>query len=147
MILNNIGIYIVHTESTPRTLGRQDAAALQTVLQHPHLEYGRLLYEAGQRIEFVYSPLTGVISLVKNIADGSASEVGTVGNEGVVGVPMLVGERAGGTSAHMQIPGAGPIDYRRGQVTITDRAGLEKRSCECYRSIWDEYDRAMKASG
>ncbi len=45
-------------------LGRQDAAMLQPALQHINLEYGKVLYEAGRAIEFVYFPLTGVISLM-----------------------------------------------------------------------------------
>jgi hypothetical protein len=32
-------------------LGRQEAAALQSVLQHTQLDYGKVLYEAGQPIE------------------------------------------------------------------------------------------------
>jgi CRP-like cAMP-binding protein len=88
-------------------LGRQDAAALQSVLQHTQLEYGKVLYEGGQPIEFVYFPLTGVVSMVKSMADGDAAEVGTVGNEGLVGLPVFVGEPPRGTSAHVQIPGEG----------------------------------------
>ena len=88
-------------------LARQDAAALQSVLQHTQLDYGKVLYEGGQPIDFVYFPLTGVISMVKSMADGDAAEVGTVGNEGVVGLPVLVGEAPSGTSAHVQIPGEG----------------------------------------
>jgi CRP-like cAMP-binding protein len=88
-------------------LGQQDAAALQSVLQHTQLDYGKLLYEGGQPIDFVYFPLTGVVSMVKSMADGDAAEVGTVGHEGVVGLPVLVGEAPSGTSAHVQIPGEG----------------------------------------
>lgn len=45
------------------------------------------LYEAHAHIDFVYFPVTGVASLVNTMADGSASEVGTIGNEGMVGLP------------------------------------------------------------
>jgi hypothetical protein len=33
------------------------------------------------------------------------------------------------------------VDYSRGQVHIRDRKGLEKASCECYRTIRNEFDR------
>ncbi len=36
---------------------------------------------------------------------------------------------------------AGLIDYRRGEITITDRPGLERASCECYGVIRLEFDR------
>lgn len=37
------------------------------------------------------------------------------------------------------------IDYRRGVVSITDRAGLLSLACECYRIINSAYDQALKA--
>ena len=35
------------------------------------------------------------------------------------------------------------IDSRRGLVTVTDRAGLEEASCECYRVVRSEFDRLL----
>lgn len=35
------------------------------------------------------------------------------------------------------------IDSRRSLLTITDRAGLEKASCECYRVVRNEFDRLL----
>jgi hypothetical protein len=39
--------------------------------------------------------------------------------------------------------GAGLIQYARGHNTVLDRAGLEKRSCECYAVVKKEYDRLL----
>jgi CRP-like cAMP-binding protein len=35
----------------------------------------------------------------------------------------------------------GLIEYRRGKITIVDRAGLESRSCECYQTVADIFRR------
>lgn len=50
-----------------------------------------VLFEPGQTIEAVFFPVTAVVSLVTPLIDGAAVEVATVGNEGVVGVPLVRG--------------------------------------------------------
>lgn len=50
-----------------------------------------VLFEAGQTIDFVYFPLTCVISLVTPFKKGASVEVATVGREGIVGVPAVGG--------------------------------------------------------
>ena len=47
-----------------------------------------VLFEPGEAIESVHFPLDGVISLVTPLADGIV-EVATIGNEGIVGVPLI----------------------------------------------------------
>jgi CRP-like cAMP-binding protein len=208
----------------------------------PHFEriplrYKKSLYNAQEPIDFVYFIETGVGSLVNTMANGQAAEVGTVGNEGVVGLPLLFEDERAPTSVYVQVPGsglrmraalfklelaqsasmrtvmlhyahaffnqvaqsaacnhfhnlqqrccrwllmthdrmqsdqflltqeflammlgvrrsgvseaaaglqgAGLIRYRRGNVTIIDRPGLEKRSCECYGVSKAEFDRLL----
>jgi CRP-like cAMP-binding protein len=79
---------------------------------HPHLEpvrltYKRVLYHARKRIDFVYFVETGVGSLVNTMRNGSASEVGTIGNEGLVGLPVVLGDKQAPTSVYVQVPGTG----------------------------------------
>jgi hypothetical protein len=40
----------------------------------------------------------------------------------------------------------GLIRYRRGHITVLDRAGLERRSCECYGVVKKEYERLLPAT-
>jgi CRP-like cAMP-binding protein len=57
---------------------------------------------------------------------------------------MLGSTRPSVTIAADSLRTAGLIDYRRGMITILDRAGLERATCECYALITDEYERAMR---
>jgi CRP-like cAMP-binding protein len=58
---------------------------------------------------------------------------------------MLGVRRAGVTEAAINLQADGYISYRRGHITINDRAGLEEASCECYRIVKAEYERILKA--
>ena len=196
-----------------------------------------MLIEANEPIPHVHFPLSGVISLVIATVNGATVEVAIVGNEGVVGSPVLFGSGTAPIGAMVQVPGEalrigaqafqdqldlqgslvrrlhlhaealffqaaqsvtcmrhhsvgqrcarwlltahdrvggdefpltqdalsqmlgvrrasvsaaagklqtnGLIRYRRGLMTIVDRAGLERVSCECYRIIRAEYERLL----
>lgn len=62
----------------------------------PHLELislslGEVLYEAGTAIRYVYFPNDSMISLLSLQSEGEAIEVGVVGREGMVGLPVFLG--------------------------------------------------------
>jgi CRP-like cAMP-binding protein len=216
----------------PRDYGR-----LRPHLRPISLAYRLSLYRAHKPIEFIYFIETGVGSLVNTMASGQAAEVGTIGNEGVVGLPVMLGDDRAPTSVYIQVPGAGLrmkatlfkkelersasmravmlryahaffnqvaqsaacnqfhsleqrccrwmlmtrdrmqsdeflltqeflammlgvqrtgvsaaagalqraglIRYKRGNVTVVDRRGLMKRSCECYGISKKEFDRLL----
>ena len=85
----------------------RDYARLRPHLQSVPLAYKQSLYRARKPIDFVYFVETGVGSLVNTMANGEAAEVGTIGNEGVVGLPLLLGDDRAVTSVYVQVPGAG----------------------------------------
>lgn len=58
---------------------------------------------------------------------------------------MLGVRREGVTEAAVNLQRAGLIRYRRGHITVLDRAGLEQRTCECYAVVKKEYDRLLPA--
>ena len=68
------------------------------------LEIKTVLFEPGEPIAAVHFPLDGVISLVTPLEDGAIVEVATVGNEGVVGVPLVLGGSLA-VRAISQVPG------------------------------------------
>jgi Mn-dependent DtxR family transcriptional regulator len=56
---------------------------------------------------------------------------------------MLGVRREGVTEGALKLQNAGLIRYVRGRITVLDRAGLEKRTCECYAVVKKEYDRLL----
>jgi CRP-like cAMP-binding protein len=60
---------------------------------------------------------------------------------------MLGVQRTTVTVAAQVLQRAGLITYRRGQVTILDRAGLEDAACECHADIREQYERLLPVGG
>jgi CRP-like cAMP-binding protein len=58
---------------------------------------------------------------------------------------MLGVRREGVTEGAMKLQQSGLIKYARGHITVLDRPGMEKRSCECYAVVKAEYDRLLPA--
>jgi CRP-like cAMP-binding protein len=59
---------------------------------------------------------------------------------------MLGVRREGVTEAALSLQQAGLIRYTRGHITVLNREGLEKRTCECYAVVKKEYDRLLPAT-
>jgi CRP-like cAMP-binding protein len=65
-----------------------------------------MIQPPGQSISDVYFPITGVISLMTPLEDGTAIETATVGNEGMAGIhAFLGGGILGNAQAMSQVPG------------------------------------------
>jgi CRP-like cAMP-binding protein len=218
-------------------LPRSELADILPRMELCSLEHRQMLIEANEPIPYVHFPLSGVVSLVIATVNGASVEVAMIGNEGMVGLPVLFGADTAPIGALVQVPGEalrmsapafreqvevrgpllrrlqlhaealffqaaqsvtcmrhhsvgqrcarwlltahdrvgedafpltqdalsqmlgvrrasvsaaaarlqdqGLIRYRRGIMTIIDRAGLGRVSCECYRIISAEYERLL----
>lgn len=213
-------------------------ARLEDDLELVELPLGRILFDAGDSLDFVYFPTSCIVSLVFATENGSSAELAMTGNDGLLGIPLVLGgqttthkvvvqsagaayrlraevivweldqggnllrlclsyaqalmtqmaqsvvcnrhhsvdqqlcrwlllsldqlsgnqinmtqeliasmlgvRREAVTEAAGKLQAAGLIQYRRGHITVADRAGLEARACECYAVVKAEYERLFR---
>jgi CRP-like cAMP-binding protein len=74
-------------------------------LQLVPLALKHVLYHARSPIDYAYFPNRGVVSALTVMQDGRAIEVATIGDEGVVGLPLLVGAKTTANRMIVQVPG------------------------------------------
>ena len=70
-------------------LPSSELVQLFEVVRNVTLPVKSVLFEPGAAIDAVHFPTDGVISLVTPLHDGAIVEVATIGNEGIVGVPLV----------------------------------------------------------
>ena len=58
---------------------------------------------------------------------------------------MLGVRREGVTEGALKLQHRGLIRYARGRITVLDRPGLERSTCECYAVVKKEYERLLPA--
>ena len=82
-----------------------DLARLWPQLEPVGLEMRETLHVSDEPIAAVYFPESGWASMLALLADGRSAEVGLVGTEGMVGLPLLLGSDSSGTEAMVQASG------------------------------------------
>lgn len=230
-----------HQPDQNRLLAALPAIELERVKSHlelVHMPLGDVLCESGGRLPYVYFPTSTIISLHYILENGASSEIAGVGNEGLLGISLIMGGESTPSWATVQTAGygyrlkaslllqefnqGGPIQrlllrytqalitqisqtavcnrhhtieqqlcrwllltldrlnsqelvmtqeliasmlgvrregiteaagklqqaeiirYRRGHITVLDRAGLETHVCECYDVVKKEFDRLFR---
>jgi CRP-like cAMP-binding protein len=75
-------------------------------LEFMRLKMHHVLHEPGDTLKSAYFPNRGLVSILSVFPDGKSVEVGLVGKEGFVGLPLVAGFRTSPTRAIAQIEGS-----------------------------------------
>ena len=101
-----------HQETASHSLNRLLASLPSEELTalHPHMEqvslsHGQAIILPHEPIGFVYFPLNSLLSLVTVMEDGSTVEAGSIGREGMAGLPILLDAGTTPSQTLTQIPG------------------------------------------
>jgi CRP-like cAMP-binding protein len=86
------------------------AADYQRLL--PHLEpvelpLGMVVFESGGKLQHLYFPASGIVSLLYAMESGASTEIAVIGNEGVVGIALFMGGESTPSRAVVQSAGHG----------------------------------------
>jgi CRP-like cAMP-binding protein len=85
----------------------EDLGLMSPHLAQVELERGKLLYDPGDRLETIYFPHDGVLSLMTLMENGAAIESATIGREGALGLAAAISPRASLVRAIVQTPTRG----------------------------------------
>src|SRR5688572_17779790 len=102
------------------TLPRREYERLLPNLKEIPLLFEDVLYEPGGLILDVYFPTSGIVSLLAAVEDRATLEVGLVGREGMVGLPIFMEMKTSGNRAVVQ--GAG--------YAFKMKASVFRKECE-----------------
>lgn len=82
-----------------------DFERINSNLQPVSLTLGEVLHESGEKMDYVYFPTTAIISLLYLMENGTTSEVGLVGNDGILGISLFMGGKTTTSRAVVQSSG------------------------------------------
>src|ERR1700681_3261885 len=98
-------------------LPRKEYQKLLAILEPVKLPFGEILYEAHAQIRHVYFPYDCFVSMLTTVDTDRAAEVGLIGSEGMIGVPMALGVAVSPFRAVVQGEGTAmrmtTMDFRR----------------------------------
>jgi CRP-like cAMP-binding protein len=89
-----------------RGLRRQECAQILPFLEFVRLRLHQLLHETGETIKSVYFLNDGLGSVLTTQPDGKTVEVGLIGREGFVGLPVIFGFKSSGLRVIVQSDGS-----------------------------------------
>jgi CRP-like cAMP-binding protein len=72
-------------------LSAEDFASIKSKLEPVSCKLGEVLYESGDRMEYVYFPTSAIVSMLYIMKNGATAEIGIVGNDGLIGNALFMG--------------------------------------------------------
>src|SRR5215204_3060968 len=72
-------------------LPKEDYERLLPYLETVTLSGGKFIYQPDDRIDYVYFPISGLISITAFMPDGKTVEIAMIGNEGMAGIDVILG--------------------------------------------------------
>ena len=89
-----------------KSLPKDEFERVVKKLEPVNLPLGKVLYESGDKLNYVYFPTTAIISLLYVMENGGTAEIGVVGNDGVLGIALFMGGDTTPNRAVIQSAGA-----------------------------------------
>ena len=110
-------------------------ARLEGDLELVTLPVGKILYQPGDSLGFIYFPTSCIVSLIYDTENGSSTELAMTGNDGLAGISLILG---GGTTRYkVMVQSAGDAWRVRSEVISweLDQGGALLRHCLCYAQV------------
>ena len=100
----------------------------------PHLQLvamplGKVLYESGDVLRYVYFPTDSIVSLLYVMESGASAEISVVGNEGLIGIALFMGGET--TPSRAIVQSAGHAYRLAGSGSRTSSIATAGCSCCC----------------
>jgi CRP-like cAMP-binding protein len=77
------------------------------LLERVDMPLGQVLCESGVTLNYVYFPITSIVSLLYVMENGASAEIAVVGDEGIVGISLFMGGGSTPSRAVVQSAGVG----------------------------------------
>ena len=74
-----------------RSLPDEEYARILPKLQLVSLPLGKVIFESGDKLSYIYFPVSSVVSLLYIMENGGTAEIGIAGKGGLVGMPLFLG--------------------------------------------------------
>jgi CRP-like cAMP-binding protein len=98
-----------NTNRLIRALPRSIAERWSSELEPIDMPLGLVLHEQGELSPYAYFPATAIVSLTYMMENKTSSEIALVGNEGMIGIGLLMG---GGSTANRAVVSSGGVGFR-----------------------------------
>ncbi len=99
---------VIHPKEQNHILASLPASAFERMapqLKFVPMELGKVLYESGDALRYVYFPTDCIVSLLYVLQNGSSAEISVVGNEGLIGIALFMGGETTPSRAIVQSAG------------------------------------------